>query len=70
MLSFIFGIQAFIAYLNGRTVPGWTSLMISVFFLGGVQLLMIGLLGEYIASLFTETKKRPVFLVSRKINIS
>ena len=38
-------------------------------FLGGTQLLAIGLLGEYIASLFTETKARPLYLVNKKINI-
>jgi dolichol-phosphate mannosyltransferase len=38
-------------------------------FLGGTQLLAIGLLGEYIASLFTETKQRPLYLIDKKVNI-
>ncbi|MEO6489461.1 MAG: glycosyltransferase family 2 protein [Ferruginibacter sp.] len=67
--AFSFGIFALVAYYRGQTVPGWASLIIAVMFLGGTQLLAIGLLGEYIASLFTETKKRPVYLVDRKINI-
>ena len=38
-------------------------------FLGGVQLLMIGLIGEYIASLYSEAKRRPLFLVDERINM-
>lgn len=69
LAAFGFGIFALTAYFKGNTVPGWASLIIAVMFLGGTQLLAIGLLGEYIASLFTETKRRPLYLVDRKINI-
>lgn len=67
--SFSFGIFALISYFKGNTIPGWASLIIAIMFLGGTQLLAIGLLGEYIASLFTETKQRPRYIVDRKINI-
>ena len=69
LLAFSFGIFAIVEYYKGNTVPGWASLIIAVMFLGGTQLLAIGLLGEYIASLFTESKKRPLYLIDRKINI-
>ncbi len=69
LFAFAFGVFALTAYFKGNTVPGWASLIIAVMFLGGSQLLAIGLLGEYIASLFTETKHRPLYLVDRKINI-
>ena len=69
LAAFGFGIFALVAYFKGNTVPGWASLIIAVMFLGGTQLLAVGLLGEYIASLFTESKRRPLFLVDRKINI-
>ncbi|MEO6722516.1 MAG: glycosyltransferase family 2 protein [Ferruginibacter sp.] len=67
--AFSFGIYAVIQYYNNNTVPGWSSLIIAVMFLGGTQLLAIGLLGEYIAGLFTEAKQRPLYLIDRKINI-
>lgn len=67
--AFGFAVYALITYYKGHTVPGWTSLIIAIMFLGGTQLLAIGLLGEYIASLFTETKKRPLFLIDKKINM-
>lgn len=68
-IAFAFGIYALIAHFQGKTVPGWTSLIIAVMFLGGTQLLAIGLLGEYIASLFNETKHRPLYLVNEKVNM-
>ena len=69
LAAFCFGIYAVIQFFKGNTVPGWASLIITVIFLGGTQLLAIGLLGEYIASLFTETKHRPLYLIDNKINI-
>jgi polyisoprenyl-phosphate glycosyltransferase len=70
LAAFCFAIFAMIAHLNGRTVEGWTSIIIAVMLFGGIQLMATGLLGEYVARLFTETKKRPLFLINKKINIS
>ena len=67
--AFAFAIFALISYFKGDTVAGWASTIIAIMFLGGTQLLAIGLLGEYIASLFVETKNRPLFLIDKKINI-
>jgi dolichol-phosphate mannosyltransferase len=51
-------------------VEGWTALMIAVLFLGGVQLICIGILGEYIGRIYTEAKGRPLYLVSESIGFS
>ncbi len=69
LVAFTFGIFALVSYYKGNTVPGWASTIIAIMFLGGTQLLAIGLLGEYIASLFIESKNRPLYLVDKKINI-
>jgi dolichol-phosphate mannosyltransferase len=56
----------FIAYklAGGRgVIPGWTSLIVAVLFLGGVQLLAVGILGEYIGRIYEEVKRRPLYLV-------
>ena len=50
-------------------VPGYTSLIIAVFFLAGVQLFTLGIIGEYLARIFIETKQRPGYLVEDVINI-
>jgi polyisoprenyl-phosphate glycosyltransferase len=48
-------------------VPGWTTLMVFVLFLGGVQLLMIGVLGEYLGRIYDEVKGRPLYLIAEEI---
>lgn len=68
LAAFAFAVYALVSYYRGDTVPGWASMIIAIMLLGGTQLLAIGLLGEYIASLFTESKKRPLYLVSKTVN--
>jgi glycosyltransferase involved in cell wall biosynthesis len=53
--------------VSGRAVPGWASSVIPVYFLGGVQLLSIGVLGEYVAKLYVETKRRPRYFVEEQL---
>ncbi|MDD3186092.1 MAG: glycosyltransferase family 2 protein [Anaerostipes sp.] len=52
-----------IQYLSGRTVSGWTSLIMSIWVLGGMQLIAIGVIGEYIGKVYLETKERPKFII-------
>lgn len=49
--------------LFGETVSGWTSLMLSIWFIGGVQLVGLGLIGEYIGKIYKETKSRPKYII-------
>ena len=50
-------------YTFGTDVPGWATLSVSMMFFSGVQLLSIGILGEYVGRIFDEVKQRPVYLV-------
>jgi len=50
-------------FANGQVVPGWTSTLVPMFFLGGVQLLSLGVIGEYISKIYLETKQRPRYIV-------
>ena len=52
----------------GNTVPGWAFLAVSIWALGGVQLLAIGVIGEYIGKIYLETKHRPKFIVAEYLN--
>ncbi len=61
-------IYSLIAWLLGDTVPGWTSMMMSIWLLGGIQLLAIGIIGEYIGKIYDETKRRPRFIVETYLN--
>lgn len=49
-------------------VPGWASLIITIIFFGGVQLITVGVLGEYIGNIFDEVKDRPQYIIKKKIN--
>jgi dolichol-phosphate mannosyltransferase len=56
---------AVVAYLTGHTVPGWTSTFVAVAAVGAVQLLCLGLLGEYVGRLYTQMQGRPSYFVAR-----
>lgn len=65
-LSFVYGGWMIIDKLIwGNPVPGYPSLLVSILFLGGIQLIGIGVLGEYIGRIYTESKKRPKYLIRR-----
>jgi dolichol-phosphate mannosyltransferase len=57
-------IIAIVAQLSGATVPGWASVFVAVFFLGAVQLLCLGLLGEYVGRLYAEAQHRPLYFIA------
>ncbi len=54
-------IYAFISYFTGNTDSGWTSLILSIWFIGGIQLLSIGVIGQYIGKIYKEVKRRPKY---------
>jgi dolichol-phosphate mannosyltransferase len=64
--GFVYIGYAVVMYLQGHTNPGWTSLLISVLLIGGVQLFSIGILGEYLARIFHEAKRRPHYFVEKR----
>lgn len=63
-ISFVYGFYMIIStLLHGNPVPGYPSLMVVVLFIGGVQLFTIGIIGQYIGRIYTETKRRPLYIV-------
>ena len=62
-ITLIASAWGFLAYFTDNTIPGWTSTVLPIYFLGGVQLIFLGLLGEYIGKIFLEVKKRPRYIV-------
>ena len=66
IVSLVFGIAALIGKIfGGFAVPGWTSLAVVVGIVGGIQLIVLGIIGEYIAHIFDEVKRRPLYVVTR-----
>ena len=68
ILSIAALVYALISYFLGTTEPGWASLILSIWFLGGVQLLCIGLVGQYVGKIFEETKQRPRYNIETYLN--
>jgi polyisoprenyl-phosphate glycosyltransferase len=70
-LSFLFGVYVFINQVFfGTRVQGWTSVMLTVLLLGGVQLLMIGVLGEYLQRILDEARGRPLYILERTLGVA
>ena len=67
-VSLIMLLYALISKLAGHTTAGWTSLMGSIWLLGGIQLLSLGIVGEYIGKIYNETKRRPRFIIESVLN--
>lgn len=53
--------------ITGETVPGWASTVLPIYFIGGVQLLSVGILGEYIGKIYIESKNRPRYIIEKEI---
>jgi dolichol-phosphate mannosyltransferase len=70
LVGFITAAYLFIDRIfNGAPVQGWTSLMVVVLVIGGIQMLMMGMIGEYIWRTFDETRRRPAYTVAETVNV-
>lgn len=68
LLSFLAAIYALVSYFTGNVEKGWTSLILSIWFIGGVQLLSIGLIGQYIGKIYMEVKQRPRYIIEKLLD--
>ena len=68
MISILIMIYALIVKLMGHTVDGWTFIIISIWFIGGLQMISIGVIGEYIGKIYNETKSRPRYIIETVID--
>lgn len=62
IITFVMVVHVFYAWINGNVVPGWTEIMISIWFFGSAILLSIGVIGQYIGKIYAESKHRPLYL--------
>jgi glycosyltransferase involved in cell wall biosynthesis len=66
--AFVYLASVFVQKWLGRTVEGWATIMVAMLFMGGVQLICLGIMGEYIGRIFTEAKQRPLYVVEEFVN--
>ena len=67
-LSFLLILHLLYVYLTGQALNGWTTLGVSILFIGGIQLVGLGIIGEYVGRIFEEVKQRPLYWVKSAIN--
>lgn len=67
LVSIFIMIYSLIRKITGNTVEGWSFLSISVWFIGGLQMLSTGIIGEYIGKMYSETKARPRYIISENL---
>ncbi len=67
-ISIIMIIYTIIVKILGNTVDGWAFIMLSIWFIGGVQLVSVGLIGEYVGKIYSETKHRPRYIIEKELN--
>ena len=60
-------VYSLVRHFMGHTVLGWTSLIVSIWAIGGLQLFAIGIVGEYIGKIYLETKERPRFIIEKYV---
>ena len=56
-------VYSLVRHFTGHTISGWTSLAVSIWALGGIQLLSLGVIGEYVGKVYLESKKRPRYII-------
>lgn len=67
IISIFIMLYALIVKILGHTVAGWTFLTISIWFIGGLQMISIGIIGEYIGKIYNETKRRPRYIIEKTL---
>ena len=68
MASLVMLVYTLVSFIVGRTVTGWTSTLASIWMIGGIQLLSLGVIGEYVGKIYNESKRRPRFIIDRYLN--
>ena len=68
VVSLLMLLYTLISWIGGHAVLGWTSTLASIWMIGGIQLLSLGVIGEYVGKIYNETKRRPRFIIDRYLN--
>jgi len=65
IISLILSVWVLWVVVTGRSVPGWASITLPIYFIGGIQLLSLGIIGEYVSKIYLESKSRPQYHIEK-----
>ena len=68
ILAVLYLLSVFVQWMLGYTVEGWATIMVAMLFIGSVQLICLGILGEYLGRIFNEVKPRPMYVIEERLN--
>jgi glycosyltransferase involved in cell wall biosynthesis len=66
--SLLLSAWTFVSWLRGKVIPGWTSTVLPIYLISGVQIASIGIIGEYLGKVYLEVKRRPLFIVEQSLS--
>ena len=69
LISLVAIVYGIVMHVEGRTIPGWTSLLVSVWFIGGSILTGLGIIGEYVGKIYKEVKRRPRYFIEQAVGV-
>ena len=67
LLGLVMAVYVLVSLFSGNSVHGWASTMMSIWLLGGLQLMALGMIGEYVGKIYMETKRRPKFILEEHL---
>lgn len=69
LCAFLYALYALVIFATGRAIPGWASILIVVLILGGLQMIVLGIVGEYIGRIYQEVKNRPIYIIRETLGL-
>jgi ABC-type transport system involved in multi-copper enzyme maturation permease subunit len=70
LLSFLYGAYIIARALFGRfSIEGWASLIVSIYFVGGMIMVVLGIIGVYVGKMYNETKRRPLYVIADRVGL-
>ena len=69
LFAFLYALYVLVVFALGRAIPGWTSILIAVLVLGGIQMIVLGVVGEYIGRIYQEVKNRPIYIIRETLGL-
>ena len=69
LFAFLYAVYVLVVFATGHAMPGWTSILVAILVLGGIQMIVLGIVGEYIGRIYQEVKNRPIYIIRETLGL-